>query len=348
MIKLILITCLIVLANSTQEFSGKNWVVLVVGSDSITDYRHPADVYHAYQIVRANGIPDENIIVMHYDDVGNSKYNKYPGKVFNDPNMTDVYHDVPKDYTGKEVTPENFLKVLSGDKELAKAGKKVLNSGPDDHVFVFFDDHGDNEAEPLVNTLKEMHANNKFAKLVFYIEACYAGSMFENLLPNNISVYATTASNSRESSWACYWDNPILDPLADEYSVRWMEHAELSINDSTLQSQYEFIRDHTPKSHVMQYGDLSIAKLPMSQFLGQRTPYTPIISEPGVKCKYSFPNNDVPLFATKMKMEHATNEIEKEMYRQELSQIMAGRQYLDNHLSAYIKGIGHLINTESP
>ena len=27
---------------------------------------------------------------------------------------------------------------------------------------------------------------------------------------------------------------------------------------------------------------------------------------------------------------------------------MAGRQYLDNHLSNYIKGIGHLFNTESP
>lgn len=65
---------------------------------------------------------------------------------------------------------------------------------------------------------------------VFYLESCESGSMFEGLLPTNISIYATTASNATESSWGTYC--PDMDPppppeydtcLGDLYSVSWME-----------------------------------------------------------------------------------------------------------------------------
>ena len=43
-----------------------------------------------------------------------------------------------------------------------------------------------------------------FEHMVIYLEACESGSMFEGLLPKNISVFATTAANARESSWGTY------------------------------------------------------------------------------------------------------------------------------------------------
>ncbi|GFX92034.1 legumain [Trichonephila clavipes] len=51
---------------------------------------------------------------------------------------------IPKDYTGEDVTPKNFMAVLKGDeKTLAGVGSgKVRKSGPSDHVFVYFTDHG--------------------------------------------------------------------------------------------------------------------------------------------------------------------------------------------------------------
>ncbi|CAG2122756.1 unnamed protein product, partial [Medioppia subpectinata] len=159
---------------------------------------------------------------MHYDDIANNSQNKYPGKVYNGPtghNGTEVYNGVPKHYTGEDVNPETFLKVLAGDEGLKKAGKKVLESGPNDHVFIFFDDHGAPDlvafphkylyAEPLMKTLKQMHQDKKYAKLVFYIEACESGSMFYKLLPTDINIYATTASKPDEGSDWCYWDEDI-------------------------------------------------------------------------------------------------------------------------------------------
>ena len=46
--------------------------------------------------------------------------------------------------------------------------------------------------------------NKGFSQLVFYLEACESGSIFDGLLPSNINVYATTASNPTESSWGWY------------------------------------------------------------------------------------------------------------------------------------------------
>jgi legumain len=62
--------------------------------------------------------------------------------------------------------------------------------------------------------------------MVLYIEACESGSMFKNLLPNNLNVYATTAANAEESSYATYYDDELDTYLGDLYSVSWMEDSD--------------------------------------------------------------------------------------------------------------------------
>lgn len=65
---------------------------------------------------------------------------------------------------------------------------------------------------------------------VIYIEACESGSVFEGMMPDDLDIYVTTASNAEESSWGTYC--PGMDPppppeyitcLGDLYSVAWME-----------------------------------------------------------------------------------------------------------------------------
>jgi hypothetical protein len=65
---------------------------------------------------------------------------------------------------------------------------------------------------------------------LFYLEACESGSIFEGLLPNDIGIYATTASNAEESSWGTYCPGEYPSPppeydtcLGDLYSIAWME-----------------------------------------------------------------------------------------------------------------------------
>ncbi|CAG2169592.1 unnamed protein product [Oppiella nova] len=184
------------------------WVVLVAGSGDWFNYGVQSDVYHAYQLVHSQGIPDDHIIVMHPDDIAYDKHNPTPGVIINALNGTNVYEGVPKDYTGNDVTTKNLFGLLSGDSELVKQGKKVIKSNPKNRIFVYLMSHGETEifvfpneilyATDLVNTLGELYKQNKYDQLVLYIESCKSGSMLANKLPNTWNIYAMTASQPDE------------------------------------------------------------------------------------------------------------------------------------------------------
>uniref|UniRef100_A0A8C5ML06 Legumain n=1 Tax=Leptobrachium leishanense TaxID=445787 RepID=A0A8C5ML06_9ANUR len=314
----------LVLATSSfpvsPEDNGKHWVVLVAGSNGWYNYRHQADVCHAFQIIKRNGIPDEQIIVMMYDDIANSQENPDKGIIINRPNGTDVYAGVLKDYTGENVTPKNFLAVLKGDAEAVHGvgSGRVVESGPDDHIFVYFTDHGaegllafpsdDLYAANLSDTIQYMYDNKRYSKMVFYIEACESGSMMESL-PNNINVYSTTAANPSESSYACYYDERLDTYLGDEYSVNWMEDSDVEdLTKETLHRQYVLVKNHTVKSHVMQYGNKTLSLMKVKQFQGgsNHNLARPIYLKP-VKRDLT-PSPEVPMNILKRKL-LATNDI---------------------------------------
>lgn len=157
------------------------WAVLVAGSNTYSNYRHQADVFHAYQTLVNNGFAQDKIITFAYNDIALSPNNPYKGKVFNKPTYqgpgVDVYDGIKIDYSGADVTPENFLAVLEGDSTKTK-GKKVLELEPSDKVFVFFSDHGSPGliafpskylyADQLIQTFNKI--TGKFSKFVFYLE----------------------------------------------------------------------------------------------------------------------------------------------------------------------------------
>ncbi|KAL6495118.1 hypothetical protein OROGR_030800 [Orobanche gracilis] len=109
--------------------------------------------------------------------------------------------------------------------------------------------------------------------MVIYVEACESGGLFEGLMPDDLNIYVTTASNAEESSWGTYC--PGMDPspppeymtcLGDLYSVAWMEDSEShNLQKETVEQQYQQVKDRTSNyntynagSHVMEYGYKSI------------------------------------------------------------------------------------------
>jgi legumain len=284
----------------TLDFSplpngGQRWALLIAGSNTWGNYRHQADIYHSYQIMKAGGLDDEHIVVMHYDDIANNGANPKKGIVINSPTGSDVYHGVPKDYTGAAVTAANFLAVLAGDKTKVSGGSgKVIASGANDIVFVVYSDHGGPGilgmpegqsylyGKDIVQTLQTKAAAKGFAQLVFYLEACESGSIFAGTLPANIKVYATTASNPDESSWGCYCPGMSEQPpagyntcLGDLYMVSWMENIDALGTTESLEKQFEMVRDRVSQngsfaegSHVMQYGELDFDTETISTVFG--------------------------------------------------------------------------------
>jgi hypothetical protein len=110
-------------------------------------------------------------------------------------------------------------------------------------------------------------ANTTFKQMVFYMEACESGSMFE-ALPNDTSIYALTASNADESSWGCYCPpndtingTSVGSCLGDLFSVDWLENiddaAEPTNINETLEVQFNTLYVEVNLSHASQFGDAS-------------------------------------------------------------------------------------------
>jgi len=344
---------------------GTNWAVLVAGSNSYYNYRHQSDICHAFQTLTKNGFPAKNIIVFMYDDIANNAQNPYKGNVINHVGGANVYPGVTKDYTGQSTTAANFLAVLSGQKSKVIGGSgRVVESGPNDNIFVFYSDHGAVGlvampvgpylyATDLIATLKYMSNNNRYSQLVFYLEACESGSMFEDILPKNISIYTTTASNAHESSYACYWDASREAYLGDLYSVNWMEDTDASDPRSeNFETQFENVKQKTDLSHVMQYGDLSFDNFKLFDFLGFNSalqtprmayPTTPNPSEGAVDSR------DVYLETLKRKEEKAKG-IQRDALRQEIRDETTRRFKADRvfrSLDSYARSVnkGKALNT---
>ncbi|XP_012475963.1 vacuolar-processing enzyme [Gossypium raimondii] len=269
-----------------EQQVGTRWAVLVAGSSGYGNYRHQADVCHAYQLLRKGGLKEENIVVFMYDDIAMHELNPRPGVIINHPQGDDVYAGVPKDYTGEHVTAANLYAVLLGDKDALSGGSgKVIDSKPNDRIFMYYSDHGGPGvlgmpnmpflyAMDFLDVLKKKHAAGTYKEMVLYVEACESGSIFEGIMPKYLDIYVTTASNAQESSWGTYC--PGMEPppppefitcLGDLYSVAWMEDSEThNLKRETVEQQYESVKERTSNfnadafggSHVMEYGNTSI------------------------------------------------------------------------------------------
>jgi legumain len=195
-------------AIATAEITN-HAAVLVAGSNGYWNYRHQADIAHAYHILIANGVSPDNIITMMYDDIADNVENPFPGQLYNHPDGQDLYAGLKIDYRGKDVTPEKFMAVMTGD--AVKAGGKVLTTDKNTKLFVNFSDHGAAGliafpssylyADQLQQTIDIMEEKGLFGEMVFYLEACESGSMFPSLREDQ-NVYAVTASNATQSSYA--------------------------------------------------------------------------------------------------------------------------------------------------
>ena len=278
-----------------QISQADKFVVIVAGSNGYQNYRHQADVCHAYHTVLNGGIPAINIITMIFDDVANNEGNPFPGKLFNTVNGTDVYHGCKLDYTGMNVNMDTFFKVLHGNK--TSQVHRVLESTSTDQVFIVYTDHGAPGyvtfpagvamyAPDLNNALLKMNKLGKYQELLIYMDACNSGSMFGEGLLQAKNVLAVTAASKSEESYAAFcppWDHVTIENnretfscLGDVFSINWI-FDRISSDIKTVGEQITLIsnqtanlhvlnRDHN--SHVQVFGDMSIKSMLISSFQG--------------------------------------------------------------------------------
>jgi legumain len=331
-----------------------HWAVIIAGSNTYQNYRHQADACHAYQIAKKNGIPESNIILLAYDDIADSRSNPFPGKVFNKPDGPDVYAGCKISYSKKDVTKDNFLKVLTGD---TSASGPVLKSTANDRVFVYFADHGGVgilgvptgaaggyiHAADVNKALNTMHSKGMYKELLFYVEACESGSIFKGLLtaPN---VVAVTAANAKESSWGYYCPpqdkvngKRIGSCLGDEFSIRWMEDSDVAnFKSETVQQQITKVTGLVAKSHVQQFGDMStIGAEALGEFEGADASLTSLAInassfQSSGNSEFAVNSRDIEVHLAYYEMHRAETMEQKRATQTALTRVLAKRQEADD------------------
>lgn len=118
----------------------------------------------SYRSVKRLGIPDSNIILMLADDVACNPRNMFVGTVYsNADRKLDLYgDDIEVDYRGKDVSVENFIRLLTGASfgpaspvslltmtsdrtEPGTSSSKRLMTDERSNVFVYMTGHGGDE-----------------------------------------------------------------------------------------------------------------------------------------------------------------------------------------------------------
>lgn len=242
------------------------YAVLVQGSSGWNDYRHEADVLSIYQMLKANGYPDDHIILISADYCANAPENKDKGAVRTDPGGKNLREGAVIDYLNADLTPQDICNILKGVK--TDRTPVVLPVDSCQNVLLFWSGHGRcsvmngiNEmawlnnptgqgmtADMLAGTLYDMAANKQFRQMLLCLEPCYSANMGKELesIPG---VLAICSSGVFEQSFADSWSNELGVWMCDRFSRNLVGYATESPN-GTYRDLYLYCSQRTLGSHV--------------------------------------------------------------------------------------------------
>jgi len=246
----------------------------MAGSRGYTNYRHQADIFHMYQILKERGFDRNHIITIAYNDIVYNRENPFKGQVFSTADHINRYPgDDVIDYQGKEANGQNFIRVLLGDTRNGRA----LQTDSKDDIFIYYDDHGapgllcvptnngpEIYADQIQKTFQRMHDEKRYNNIFFVVEACFSGSIAcDFTIPG---LFILTAAGPHQSSFSADWDPTIGSCRSNEFSKQFRLFI-LTHPDAPIIDLVNAAAIGTFKSHVSAYGDFKVSTRPLSDFL---------------------------------------------------------------------------------
>lgn len=253
----------------------KDFQAVIAGSSmGWVNYRHQADVLTLYHLLRENGVSDDHIILIIYDDIPTIPENPIPGDIHNIPKGKNIRFGALVDYSGTDVTAATLKNVLTGTKTASTP--VVLESNASTDVFVYIAGHGmpgritfrGNDtftAADFTNVTNSLNRDQRYRQLVFMVDSCFGESIATNATAPGI-LYFTGAASS-EPSLAAVYDMDIRQWLSDEFTSSAMSlvRSEPGITFSELYTgTYEKVTgSHV---HMLTTGNFSLT-MPFREFL---------------------------------------------------------------------------------
>lgn len=235
--------------------------LLVASSTGWSNYRHQADVLAMYQLLKAHGYSDSDIILIMADDIADNPYNPDKGIIRVQFGGENVYANALIDYKLTDLSPEDFCNILTGHSTVKTP--EVINGDEGTNLFVFWSGHGtpgslcwDESSVGLTPTmmnkaLSKLYAQKGYRKLAMFVETCYSGSVFENCIGLPGMVFYT-AANPNETSKADMFNTDLGIWMSNRFTSTLIENL---TNKSVISMHdlYNRLFINTVGSHVMVY-----------------------------------------------------------------------------------------------
>lgn len=205
-------------------------VVIAATSNGWENYRHQSDALNIYQLVRKNGVKDDDIVLFLADDVAGDKANDEPGVIRSSEGGPDLRAGCRVDYSSDAIDFPNLRSVLLGRK--GSAAGPVLESDANTDILLYLVDHGNKGALPFLKgdemsrlalkaTLDEMRRVGRFRRMLVIVESCFSESLVSGIDTPGV-VFMTSASRN-EQSFGMNYKIATDTWLTDEFSWRWTD-----------------------------------------------------------------------------------------------------------------------------
>lgn len=219
------------------------WALLVAGTKATENgnwgenYRHQADVWNVYHMLRNHGYAKNHIIVVTEDDIFNIQLYPECGTqrvVKRGPSESDenLYEKIDSHYQLSDITQSDLIDIISGKK--SERLPHVIESTDRDNVFIYWSGHGNTKGElrwdgkdseagtvysqkftpdHMHNALNRMRtytsisndesivSGYKYRRLMMVVEACHSGN-FITSMPQCKGMFFMSAAEGEENSWA--------------------------------------------------------------------------------------------------------------------------------------------------
>ncbi|GKY96915.1 hypothetical protein MPSEU_000650400 [Mayamaea pseudoterrestris] len=242
-------------ASSTATHTS-NHAVIVSSSRYWFNYRHTTNALSIYQLLKRNGIPDDNIILMLADEYAINDRNVFQNRLLTKGRTgVSLYDfDTQIDYRGDDVSVDNFLRVLLGQPH--ESSLPVLRSNERSHVLIYLTGHGGNQffkfqdveeitSQQLARAVAGMHERSKYQEVLIVADTCQAYTIADHMahVPN-VTIIASSLRG--ESSYAHHVDGDLGLSVTERYTAAMVEylkampeHLQVSLQQG-LVDQYPF------------------------------------------------------------------------------------------------------------
>jgi len=244
--------------------------IIVGPSSGWTNYRHESDALAMYTLLKENGVPDDHIILMLYDDVPLSPQNPIRGDIHNMVGGANLRPEARVDYSGANVTVATFIDVLTGNRNALAPVVLASDAGTD--VFVYIASHGSpgnivffssGKATPFsagdfTTVTDRMAREGKFRQMVFFVDTCFGGSVAADASAPGLLYF--TGANRNEPSLGAVYDANIRQWLSDEFTrnvlIALRENPHITFRDLYTTTYEQVTGSHVQMINTQNFGDI--------------------------------------------------------------------------------------------